>query len=1314
MSIFSGIAAVTSNIMRGIGIGFTAISSGVASTGRYLFNLATDGFYDSGQYTIGNHILPIDDTNRVSRKTNPASLFLNIILSPITYLPGLIVGATVGPFALFTWTNFYNFFNYTNHLVQEYSKPENKRKFKKYEYNGGPLKFFGVIGIAIGLTLGTVIWTTLSTLFTVILPNTLDTFFRWTNFGWNLAVTDEIGFDNASSKLTNDDRSILAQILGYIPLGIPLSAIAFTFATVIHTTSRIVVNNFKTVANSANFFIDKSLFDTHRDMPTPFAKQTTYQNILGLPGFVIGGAIGLAIGSIIIVGRIFIESGYNIYKWASKGYGLPLSDKEGFNRGTYKFRLNFNEGIQGFIKSIKLSWRENLLGAPGYILAPVAATIGLLVGSGVRIAIESLQSTLDTGTLLINRMVNYNNETTISPRKWYEPIIGFLGYPVGLIVAPFTTLYANYDSALRVRNEIISPILKTTPRRDDTRKNWVKILSAPGAAFGLIIGATIRVTVESYYKAVQTAKYMVKTSFIDNEFEKSDKLKIGKEPSEYSKYWGALGYIISGIVMTPVVAVIVIGRLTFTNADSAKREFANQVNGKLQDARKIATTDDERTERLKTAGKFGQFLGFIAGKFGIVSIESAVYFEYSFKQVMQTAAYEHPLHSKIILNSTENHSKLVGTLGLISGGIVGVIAGSVLVGGRIIYNTGASIKNITADMVRFVWAGETFNDINNSTMLAKLKGENPTQHSTPKDKRETTPFRLGWMGIPIGGAIGTVAALTVGSLRIIAQTVVTTWNDFWFYTRLSLPFGKSKYGNIYSVNETLKVKQNQVDEVLGVLGKISGFAVGVVGFTIGGTVRFIVDTFISISNAFFLGASAPPVNYNYVPKVEEDRELTDKILGIPGYIIGIPFAVIGYVGHITLRVVIDSFTTASKDIENAYIWSLGSNIGKYLLGNHKIPTNDTRSFGEKHGFGLPGHVIGGAIAAVVSIVVLSARYAVHQWRSLKLGFTKSANLSKFTENNHFQEQPYNNDLCNIQLPFMKDRTILQGTLSTIKYITGIPGLAIGAAFAATFVILPRYVIKFAKNNLSSFLHLSGSLLNLGGEAFYYKGVGGDSRSTLNKVCGAPGYLLALCTAGLVPVGNAFLKAVAIMIVVATAIPVALYKAYKIKTAPRFNGEEGPEKQRIKNLFSALVNGEFVPEKPISNEQDAKAATGGKGSSDFIRKMFCFNEVTYVEKLLDARLAYIDDETYDINDRVKKIKEERHRSSSIFNSITKEVYNNESDKEVDITNAFIKGYLNGENKFSTQRTKYQANILFFHGHENISSEREDELERTFGK
>ena len=1024
MAILSSIFNMTSKAAQAVGYGISrmcsAIFSGVASAASYLFGLALDGVHDAVLISMGSRLVD-EGKERVSRIKSPLNITINVILSFITYIPGFILGMTLFPLVWYTLENFYNYFDFTNDLVEQYAKSPGERKFAEFTYSGGPLKIFGLLGVILGITAGTLLWTIPRTFFLIVLPNTWAEVFNWAELGWYLPRADRDNFIERYASLSEleGNRSVLAKFLGYVPFGLVLSVFSFIFSLSLCTTLRVIANTFESMMRSIVFFVNKAFFDSeiYYDVGELFPdEQTKWEKFLGLAGFIIGSSVGIAVGNFIIATRVIINSCINFNKWFSNGFVLPVKDKANLHLiSVHKFNLKF-ANVRSFVTSMNISWHEHLLGLPGHILAPVAFTVGFLAGSGLRIAAESWQSTLDVSNFMLSKMVFNKSDVELAPRKWYEPIIGILGYPVGLIiVTPFATLYTNYESAKRTLAFILSPIFPTNLEQDN-RPLWAKALSAPGAIFGGTIGAIVRITVENAYMAYRTGQYLVQASLFDSVYAKSTLLERGEELSNYSKYLGFLGYIVGGVVVMPVFLTIIVGRLVFTNADSAKRAFATQVNSKLTENNKIDLSDDDRSDRLKTAGKLGYFLGFIAGKFGIFSIESVVCFEYSFKYIVRGALYQSDLEAAIQLNDLKNHSKFVGILGILSGGLIGLITGGVLLTGRIIYNTGVSISYVTVDMVRFVMSAKKLNDINNSTMLARFTGTDLSPE-IQKDERQATSFYLGMLGIPLGGLLGTLAALTVGSLRIISQTLLTTYNETLFYTRYSLPSDTK-----YAIDKHFAADQDEVGKMLGTLGKVPGLALGLVGFVIGGSIRLVTNTFVSIYYDFLIGLDLPPVKSYSGLTYQDRRSLPDRILGIPGYIIGLPVGLMAYLGHITVRVVYESARTGYSDAKSIALWSMGTR-DKFLLGNSDInaeTSSQARTFGEKHGFGFLGHIIGVTVGPVISSIVFIVRYVIHQWDSLKVGFDKFIDVSRIDKkldilrnSNHMIIRHINR----VQLPF---------------------------------------------------------------------------------------------------------------------------------------------------------------------------------------------------------------------------------------------------------------------------------------------------------
>lgn len=1302
-------------ISTGLSKGTAALIKAGKTTIQFTVSFTSQGFADAARMTIDSK------TEKVTIKDR---LLAKLILGVVTYVPGFVVGLTIGPVAYFIYKNFTPFANFTNDKLNEYTDIKSNSPAPVLKYEGGPLYVYGLFGAFLGLTLGTLFYTIPKILFYKIPSETFASISVWFENGIKIAESDKATFIN-----TVNNRRFLSKIFGYIPIGIPLSIIAFILPVSIITIIRFGIETFKSIYNNSVRGWNLAFFDKTAMQADIYDLRTFYERFLGIPGLIIGLCTGALVWAATTVIRSIINSGYNFYKWATIGFSLPIIDLKGTEEIAHKFKLEYSS-LRNFLKSIKLSYAENVLGAPGYLLAPVALFLGFISGSALRIALESFNRTLDTMIVLIAHIalrgrknaagVKYEETPRVENLSKYSPLIGFLGYPVGLIISTLPVAIigivrygaTNIDSGRRVFNYIAASVLPGEEKfNEDKRPGLVKFLSAPGASVGLILGSTVRITAESYRSFINTGKLWIKTSLTSAPTKIVDAkyLQI-KNPDRTnpSRAFGALGYILGAMISTPLVISIFIARLALTNADSAKRDFANTVNPNLTAKSKITLTNDERTEILKTAGYPGSMLGKVAGFLGLVSIESAVYFEYIFKKstLLALSQMESAMVENITPPDLENRKIWLGLPGVLFGTIVGGISFVIAGSGRVLFNTAQTIYHVTLDMVKFVRSKDKIPPITDFAELTRLTNfdyqplaledndYSPHLHqtiittpATRKDKRKTIPFRLGLLGLPIGGVIGTIAAFTVGFFRIIKATMIRTFNNGLYYSRLALPKDKQYDLNIF------QVKQEPIDKILGSLGIILGVPVGTIGFISLGTIRVIVDTIISISVSIIKIANLPPVNYS--PDFNDKRSITDKILGSLGTIIGLPLGLAAYVLRISVNVIYNTYATARRDIINIRLWAEGDDFSDHILGcgpNKKLMTikPSRRTLFEQHGFGFAGHIIGGAIGVALGVMIISLRVVWHNIKSILLAFQNTGNFVKTKKWDFADKYEYNEYVSDIQI--LKHASITVPHI--LKYLVGLPGIIVGSVLAGTFVIAPYYAKEFIKNNYLSYVHLSKSLINVGLEEFYFDGgVAADKRPRRYKIAGIFGYTLSLLTVGLLPVAHNLLKGLALVIGVVAFVPVATYKALKILAYPRFKGTNNSDQkiQKIKNIYSSLENGELVND--IKPNQ-----TGRKGFWDFMRKAATFNLNTVTEDILEAELEYAKNPGFEIGNKIEEIKKDQHASHLFFTKEVRLRRDTEDNDTVECIRDKIEKHIVGYDYYSAKipniknRSYYS---LFFH-------------------
>ncbi len=1317
MSIMSAIATGASRslsyIGRGISSVFGAIGKAIQTTLSFAGSYTAQGYRDVAKYTM----YPQSKRNQQATSTL-SERFAKVVLFPITYLPGAIAAATIAPLAYYTYKNFLPFAKLTNNKLNEYTDidTDDDDYSDIPTYHGGPLKFYGLLGALLGLTIGTVFYTIPKIILYKMPVETLRSMEVWVINAFRASI-----FDKRNFHIEYDDRRFLSKVFGYIPLGIPLSALAFVVTASGVTLVRFVIETWRSIYNNTMRGINLATFDTNTEELKIYEDRSRYQLFLGIPGFIIGFGTGAAVATAITIIRVIIDSAKNFRKVFSIGASLPVMDSKELQFEPYKFKLNFSS-FKDFRNSIKLSYRENVLGGLGYLLAPVALTIGLAFGAAKRVAFESYVSTANTIHILLlkialrgrkNKYGTLAENAPMQTGKYYERVIGILGYPVGLAIMalPVTIIglirygATNIDSGRRVFNYLTNSILPETQFKEDNRPGWVKFSSAPGALIGLTLGSTVRLTVESYYNFINISKLWLKTSlaFAPKSLSESEYLDI-KNPTRTnpSRAWGAIGYILGAIVNTPLILGIFLARIIITNADSAKRAFAKQVNPKLSEKSQIKLEDDNRNRLLKRAGYPGSLIGRIVGGLGLISIESAVFFEYIFKNSILTSLHEveNPLLDEIETPNIEERSKIMGLPGILVGAVIGSVGFIVVGSGRVIFNTLQTIRHVTLDMVKFVRSQGEIPGANEFAELKRLRNfdyselsqddEDSDSLSTPKmrqDTRKNAPFYLGVLGLPIGGIIGLVAAATVGFFRIVKETAVRTYNESLYYARFALPKDKK-----YDIN-TLQSTQKPIDKMLGISGRVLGIPFGAFGFVVLGTIRSILDTFASIAVTIRTIANLPPVNYSSNPI--DNRSTTDKILGGLGYVIGLPIGLALYTLRITVNVIYNSLATAKRDIRNIALWTNGEDIDSLILGipRYRYFEKSKRTSFEQHGFGLPGHIIGAAIGAVIGAITISLRIIRHNYRSLLVAIQNTSNLVLKKKVYFANNLKYNDYVDTVQVTPTKFISIPKVLLTPLKYLAGLPGLILGGALATTFVIAPYYTKEFVKNNYLSYKHLSKSLINVGLEDYYFDGgVAADKRKNREKAAGFLGYTLALFTAGLVPVAHNLLKLASLAVSAVTFIPISIYKLICIGFFPRFTGQETDSKiQKIKNLYSSLEKGEYDGTRKMIYHAD-----GRKGAKDFLRKAISLNLNTPTEDILAAELTNAQDPSFNLDEEINNIKN-KHRGAFFFTREVRERRDFEIDDTITCAQSNIEAYIDRDvlRNYTPDIKDRSYSKLFFH-------------------
>ncbi|MDF1756799.1 MAG: hypothetical protein P1U74_00630 [Legionellaceae bacterium] len=1301
-AIFDGVSAVASSAYRGL-------KNVVGTIADVSVSLIVDGYSSSAKWTMDNFDEEHADSVRPAPKVGAHITVARVLLSPFTALPGFIAGLILVPSIYYTGLNFIRF----GRLPVDLAISDLYPKYPKPKYAGG---LFGIIGAPLGFVLGSVFLAIPTLVARSIYEGFYNTAYYAFNYGLRAATLD----DSRDKYSSTDNRGLFKKILGTIPFGMIVGALTFSIAAIGMTVGRMIINGFIALSRNTVRGINIAIFDWEKRNQIPLTdpespKRGFYKHVLGFPGFLIGlgtAALSLsfitafrsAYNSLLILGKAFL-----------KGYKKPLTHTKLENR------------IPDYpLTSNNFKYSEHILGLPGLLLSPVAGFSGFAIGATQRVIIESAISFYNACTKMLNaslyKFEKYKSRPYKQRQHSYEPRIGFLGAIIGVaIMTPFSALIGigrfaatNITSGNRIFKKVTDPVLNESarPSKKDTRHFVVRrILSIPGVVIGGVIGGIVRSGYESSYSAINTFRAFLKASLAQSPLKDKSWLNTYRtNRKSEDRAWGFLGYAL-GSIGAVVGLGVVITRIMITNADSAKRSFVASINKTAQEEEDlIQLSPDNRSRVFKAVGTIGSVIGFIFGETGAVTLESMAFFELIVKRAAKGALFETPIKYQDLVsqdeetvNRTMQRNRYRAIPGIILGSVFGSLSFLIIGFGRVLSNTAQTMRHVTLDMIRFVRSdevksgdmvlldrmrsgtfrniahGEEYQEVSLGLDLSDDSSEYLSDYEAELDKKSRrdlrlkTPFRLGILGIPLGGVIGSVGALLVGSGRIITSSAVRTYNYSLYSISLALPTRLSL--NKYTI------EQKPIPNYLGMpLGAVFGVVFGSIGFVFAGVGRVVVNTFISMGLRTAKIANAWPVNYSNPIDDPRDKDevdgATDKKLGFLGDIIGLATGAAVWTFRVAINVVYNSVITGLLVTAKMSLWFAGDKNKKFILGfdneYYRRLLADNRSSFEKNIFGGFGYAAVAVGMAIGSVIVTARVLYLNGVTIFSKGFMKVANLALPTTLfgkpiEKFRDRPIDNSVNKIQYSEDEFLEIPKSNLLGLKYLVGLPGLVIGGVLAACAYIIPIGAKNFVANNFKSAKHMGVSLFRTGMEDFYIKGgLGADQRSILNKLVGIPGYILAIGTVGIIPAGRAIMNvAFAIAVGTFSLIIVSPIKAIRILFNPRF--KNNPDDQKYQNLVSGLENGKF------SGKEIPKGANGSKGLGDFVRKASSLDINTIEEDVIYGHLEAKRANKVLTREDLAVIKEAHHKRG-FWTTAMKDRRNDEVDREVDCVDSNVRDYL----------------------------------------
>ncbi|OGV27948.1 MAG: hypothetical protein A3E88_06935 [Legionellales bacterium RIFCSPHIGHO2_12_FULL_35_11] len=1261
----------------------TTVSYIATESSKIALWLSTIGYNSATKLTI-------DSSRKINNSPPTTGVFLFIatsLLFPVTLIPGFIVGMFPAPILYFTLENIYQFYSMPLKLLfaDKITKNSNRLNYNflgtnfdfyfsnsSGKYSGGPgiAYIFGIPGVILGLTFGTLLAIPYSIL--RVIDVALKTFIINLVEGVRLAQFD-LSEENKISSV-NLNLTIQEKLFSALTFGIPLGIFGFSLGASVTTFIRVFHESIISLSNTFNKFYNLSVWDLPKEFHSNLIKNRTfYKKSLGLPGQLLGLPFGLAIFVIITTGRSIYYSSLNFIKAFSKFANYPLQDSD----------LENIFEVEN-VDLTKLNYKRHILGFPGILLWPVASSIGLVTGISIRIARESWRNFYNSFSYMINESLrgeNDNDNIALIPDiKTYEKIIGGIGLVLGNVVAlPFATLISTYLNGRNAFNYLTHTVLSNqTASTLDKRNIIFKILGVPGTIIGTAFGGVVRSGYESTYSAVNLANYLVKKTLYLTNFYNKPYLNPMKENRELlDRALGFPGDIIGLGIGTAIVSLVLGIRYITINGYFAKVAFSEKINGTKFAQRhpsylvNIDQNSPYSSIYLRAIGFIGYAFGFVLGETWAISLESVVGFEHIFKEISNNAlveADEYKLKTEIQKSDIDYKR---GSFGIAVGAMLGSVSFIGIGVSRILINSAITVKHTTQDMIYFVLSEEVPKQ-GSLVILSRLQNQ-PTYSSdnnenSRKDLRKKIPFRLGLLGLPIGGVTGSVATIIVGFARIIKESVIKTINDAAIYTSWALP-------KEYRLTNNL-LKQKSVSKVLGTpIGIPLGVVLGLIGFSITLSARIIADTVISAYITASNIIKAWPLNYDYIIVPKDKRNTEDKVLGIPGNLLGLGIGLLGFSLHFCMRIVYDSAITAYLIISKSLLWSVG-NEKNYILGYNKSAHSeliDSRIDREKYGFGMPGYAFWG-LGIGLSAAIISFRLVRFNLTSaIFIGIDKSKYLFLPAKYNT-RDNDFDNNKNNIQVGLEQSLRLPDSLLSGIKYVLGSPGIVIGASLATVFFIIPIWITEIIFNNYESFISLSKSLINIGLEEIYYEKSSQDDRLLYEKIIGSPGYLLSVGVFGVFPIARIVYNATFVVISVASSVIVAPIKALSNLIYPRFVTDDtsNSKEQNLRNLYSSLESGNF------SGKQIEIGKSGRKGPLRFFEKSLVFNISTIAEDVLDAVKKNMDKPNQ--NEFVNTIDSIKQKNYPEFYKLGKNRQDARKiiDDEVEDTKKFISNYVENPN------------------------------------
>ena len=791
--------------------------------------------------------------------------------------------------------------------------------------------------------------------------------------------------------------NIIGQIvLTLFPLTILSWLISLTIVPLIYNSGLLSIVGFMRVTNLALLDLSKE-----EQLSVPKGSMSWYRVIYGLPGFILGGSVGLISAGFIGLVRIIINSFESIWHSFASVTNFSLEQEDKIQR----FSLE---------KDDRPVLKKYILGFPGIIVGGLAGGLGIIAVYAGRVLVNSYKTTksLTVSGINVARHENEQIEAALEHDErsnFFKYGLGFPGLFLGSVTAgvglALSALQRSIVQSWKTAKYLFVRIVRQAwlPGRDGVKERESLLIAnesirltstidyyffgAPGFVLGSLAGslgfvAVIlgRVISNSFITARSLTISGMNLIRHDNEQIKAG-LKHDKR-SVFLKYiLGFPGLIIGSGGAILGIAIGSVERFSKESWKTTKEIFSVFVKQALPADEEQEDFHSENTEPRSFIDRYvfggsGLFFGFISGGFAYLGIiakhstnHSIVSAKHIFATIINPVLDSEDQFKSYGLDKDSRPAKEKYGLGL-----PGIIAGSI--GGSL------GVVVISASKVVFHSWHSALHSFATLTNLALAKEDKIRRYGLDKDERLTYQrYGLGLPGLLFGGLIGPLGFATVGLGRVLANSYKTIKS----LTVSAINLARHNNEQIEAALEDDK-RGNFLKYGLGFPGLILGPFIAGIGLGLSILRRTAVESWKTSKETYALIIRPEPVEES--DEFEQEllpvqRSFIDRYLfGAAGFIGGVGFGGLVYVGRGLSRLFKESFDTGSR------MFTTIANLG--LTENERFQTqqleqNDPRSWQLKYLLGLPGAGIGAVFGTIFLSAIGIAKLTTHSfnsWRSL--------------------------------------------------------------------------------------------------------------------------------------------------------------------------------------------------------------------------------------------------------------------------------------------------------------------------------------------